>query len=295
MVALSGDHAMASTLRSKDGSDLGRLTRRAVVAHQPPAIGLHARLRLRVEGDPLAVGRIGRRAVEAGAGRDLLRRCSSVCGNGEDVAVRARRFHRIDDGREGDLFPVGRERDRVRAFALQRRHVVVGAGRQILRRSAVDGDDEQVSALAVSPLRPVAVEQGLGDVRLDLAVLGRLRALRVAGVVLAVRVDLRRERDPLAVGRPDDVVGAAGEGGEPRGLAARERHRVDRGVAVAARHEGEALAVRRPPRAVVLAAGGDLPRRAAGCRDDPDVADARVPRTIRRRHGVDDGGAVGEI
>ncbi len=63
-------------------------------------------------------------------------------------------------------------------------------------------------AFHVAPLIPVLVEQTSDNVGFDLAAFRLLVAFLVAVVVIAIGVDVRRERDPLSVRRPDRSGGA---------------------------------------------------------------------------------------
>ena len=66
-----------------------------------------------------------------------------------------------------------------------------------------------MQAFPLAPDRPVPVEQPVVRACPARALLTLFVAVPVAGFVMALRVDFRRECDHLSVRRPDDVVGPA--------------------------------------------------------------------------------------
>src|SRR5450830_197771 len=105
-------------------------------------------------------------------------------------------------------------------------------------------EEEHVRALAVLPLGPVAVEEGVRKMRLDLVRFAGACGLPVArGVGAAVRVHVRREDYEAAVLRERGRVDAAGEARLLLGLAARERQEEELRLAHARRDESERLPV----------------------------------------------------
>ena len=81
-----------------------------------------------------------------------------------------------------------------------------------------------MAALDLAPLRPVAIEQRVGHVRLQLPLAPAVADFLVAGVVgVALRVDVGGEGDPLPVGRPERIGDAGGDVRELPRLAAGER------------------------------------------------------------------------
>ncbi len=239
--------------------------RLAVVLHQPPSVGFVAGTALRAIREPLAVGRVGGRAVERRVVGDPRRRFLGAVGlHDEDVAVGADGLHRVGDRDKGDLAAIRRERDRMRPLTLHGRHVVSGARRQVSRRAAADGHHEQVRPLTGAPGGPVAVEQAVVCPRLHRVLLLALALALVARVVGAVGPHRRGEGQRLAIGRPHDLVGAAVERGQLRRLASGEVEQVDLLSPVSTRQKRQARSVRRPARAAVAAGEGQLPRCAAG-------------------------------
>src|SRR5713226_4509264 len=100
-----------------------------------------------------------------------------------------------------------------------------------------------MTALALTPRIPVAVEQPVVDPRLDLALLALGVALAVAGVIAAIGIDLRGERQRLSIGRPPQVVGVGGEMRQRDALAAFDGDDVHLRSAVAVGKKRDALAV----------------------------------------------------
>ena len=237
-------------------------------------------------GDQRAVG--GRHG--AGVGAAAVRQPADVAGGHR---------HRVDlrllpvlgavgvlvpEGGEVDLGSVGRPLDR---------GVVPVAVGQLARRAAARRDDEDV--------RPARV-----DVPLAVPLVGRpLDHLRLADPVRAVGPSGQRnpgevrpvrhpagERDPLAVGRPERVGGAALEPGD-RGDRALRVHPAneDLGAAgLARRREEDAGAVRRPLRA---AAVQKAPLPGAVRVHDPQRRLAPVLELVDPAQRVDDLRAVG--
>ncbi len=256
----------------------------AVLDLELPQIGLVAVARLRGPGEVAAVGRRTRLRVVAGVGGGEVLRLAGVAVDEEEIAVGAPRLVRrglaVDD-------QLARGRERVTLGAKTEAGPVGVEGRHVARRAARRRLHEEVRALAVFPLVPVAGEEVLDQPRLG----GRhrcsalrgfatggagsfplLRSLLVAGVVGAVGVDVAGEGDPAAVGREDAAVGAGGDGGELARVAAGERVEPE----LAAAHHQQQLAVRRPAPMLRLAVAGELARLTSGQGQEPDVLHVAV-------------------
>jgi hypothetical protein len=178
----------------------------AVEEHQLPAIGLEAWAMLRAVGDEPAVGRVRRPAIGRGVRRDLARlrgRIGQV--DQEQVAVGADRLDRVGLLCERQFLRVGRERVVVRTSERERRHVGITWGDVARRGGTIGRHQEEVAEAAFLPRHPVAEHQAVEHAPLALPALELLEFLLVAPVRRALRVDVRREGDPPAVGRPDDA------------------------------------------------------------------------------------------
>src|SRR6185369_10265089 len=106
-----------------------------------------------------------------------------------------------------------------------------------------------MSALALAPGCPMAIQQRVVDAGLRGALLPRIVSCGVAGLIAAVGIDLGREGDRPSVVRPDNVVDAAGESGQPdRLVLVVGIQDVQLSAAVALRNEGDTPAVGCPSR-----------------------------------------------
>src|SRR5258707_14061019 len=114
--------------------------------------------------------------------------------NDEQIGVRADGFHFVGDGSEADFLRIRREIDVSWTAALVRRNVVIRSGREIARRTAaVRGNHKQMTAFAVIPVRPVAVEKSVSPRRFHLAFLFFPLALTVSILVFSVTGNGGRE------------------------------------------------------------------------------------------------------
>src|SRR5271155_550320 len=150
-----------------------------------------------------------------------------------------------------------------------------------------------MTAFAVPPFGPVAIEELFVDAGLHFGFIFGGVALGIAGIVLAVWIYGRNKRESLAVGRPEFVVRAGGERSEARGLAAFEGDPVNLRSTGARGDEGELPSVRRPARAGVAAAASQLAGFAATGWNEPDVTDGVIGFEIGSRNGVGDPFGVG--
>src|SRR5207245_11628107 len=99
---------------------------------------------------------------------------------------------------------------------------------------------------------------------------------RVAG---APRIDLARVRDPAAVGRPHARVRSEEERSDLPGIAAARQivePQLRLLLASALRRDQELLPVRGPARVLPPAVAGELPRRTAGQRLEPEFLNATI-------------------
>ncbi len=88
-----------------------------------------------------------------------------------------------------------------------------------------------MTALALIPVVPVAIEQVLGDMRFHFVLFFFFVALFVACIVFAIRVDARRESECFSIGRPLHDI-HAGRDARPRmRFAAIQREKIDLRVA----------------------------------------------------------------
>ena len=147
---------------------------------------------------------------------------------------------------------------------------------------------------AVLPLGPVAIEERVGHVRLERALVPRLRRLLVARVVLAFRVDVGCKRDPLAVGRPDRIGDPGREVRQRLRLAAVQRQHEQVRVAVATADKCQRPAIRRKDRrAAAGVALRELPRSSRAEIHQPDLRGSLSVRQVAGRHRIGGAGAVG--
>ncbi len=159
----------------------------------------------------------------------------------------------------------------MRPFALARRHIVVGAGIQVARRTAGGRHDEQVRALSLAPRRPMPVEQPIVHARLHFARITLLVARGIARIVPAVGKHIGHERDRPAVRRPDDLIDASGDRRQLFRFAGGVGvHHKQLRAAAACRDERDALSVGRPAGVAVASRCRQRPRLATGERRDPD-------------------------
>ena len=263
----------------------------AVVDRELKELRLVRRRLLRPVGDGAAIGRVLRRVVVAAVRRGDVprRRVRRFQVDDPDVGVRRRRRVDVVIRRHRELARVGREGVLQRPAQLEAGEVET-AGGQVAHRLRLDVDEERVRGLAIAPLRPVAIEQRIGHVRLELPFAPAVGDLLVAGVVgVALGIDVGGEGDPLAVGRPERVGDARGDGCELPRLAAGERQQIE----VAGADEGDRLPVGREVRRRVAVAVGQLARvRAVGVHD-PDARRPLRPRQVGGRHGEEHGAPVG--
>ena len=197
----------------------------AVVDRELEELRLVRRRLLRAIGDGAAVGGVLRRVVVAAVRRgDVARRGVRRLQIDEpEVGVRRRGRLGIVVRRHGELARVGREGVLQRAAELEAGEVK-RARRQVAHLLRGHVGEQRVRDLAVAPLRPVAIEQRVGHVRLQLPLAPAVGDLLVAGVVgVALRIDVGGERDRLAVRRPERIGDAGGDLRQLLRLAAAER------------------------------------------------------------------------
>ena len=190
------------------GREVALRSGRAVPQDDPEPVGLVAGRELAREGEEAAVRGVARGAVEALVRRREVprggeRRRVARDRDGPDVRVRRERRVRVAVRGERELLPVRREIEAAAPSHGEGRRVEV-AGRQVADRLARVGlgevEEEDVRPRAVLPVRPVAVEEGVGEVRLDLVRLPRVGGLLVAGGVGAAGGDdVGGEDDEAAV------------------------------------------------------------------------------------------------
>src|SRR5258706_6813679 len=97
------------------------------------------------------------------------------------------RFLLAGHRRETYFFSIWREIDVARPATLIRRNVIVCPGGKIARcRASIRRNDKQMAALAFVPMRPVAVEEGLPDVRVYFALFPFLVAPAIAIIVIVL-------------------------------------------------------------------------------------------------------------
>ena len=176
-------------------------------------------------------------------------------------------------GNEDQLLPVRRKVILQTAAELERRRVEL-AGREIADLAGGHFGQQDMRALAVLPIGPVAIEQAIGHVGLQLAFTPALGDLLVARVVgAAFGVDVARKRDPFPIGRPQRIAGARRYVGDLARLAAGDRQDVQVRIAVAGTREEDELAVaRKHRRRFTFLAKRELARFAAAAVDHPEVA-----------------------
>src|SRR5438093_6705572 len=103
-----------------------------LVHHQPPAIALVSRTRLRAIADVLPIRRIQRSLIGGlVVGCDVLR-WPSICRDGEQIIVRAGGLIFLGIRREANLLPAGRKGIHVLPAQMKRRRIVISR-RQIAR------------------------------------------------------------------------------------------------------------------------------------------------------------------
>ena len=146
--------------------------------------------------------------------------------------------------------------------------------------AAIDRDDEEVAALAVVVVGPMAEHQMVEGHGFHLRLGAFFVALFVAGVVGAFGIDRRDENDALAIGRPSATRSFCGNcchflgiAGEVAAGGVKILHIDLRAAAVAWRLEDHTLAVRRETR-TILTGSRDWTQPfclAAGHRHDPQV------------------------
>ena len=217
------------------------LPRSAIVKHQPPAIRLVPRNELRAISDPFSVGRINRPPIVARIVRDLLRRALAIRRYGENIVRSCSSPHPYQ------LFAVnaiswlsGENADRLRVAEIERRHIVIRARRQIARRTcerpsrgalgcrARRRNNKQMAALAVPPLRPVAIEKLRVYPRLHFALLlSQRRASRCTHRPRNRDTRSKRTQWSFHPATTISLSAPSGKGSQPRRFAARERNPID--------------------------------------------------------------------
>ena len=167
-------------------------------------------------------------------------------------------------------------------------------GRQVSDCARRHVEQQDVSARAVLPLGPVTIEERIGHVRLERALVPRLRRLLVARLVCAFGVDVGCERDPLAVGRPDGIGDSSREMRQRLGLAAVEGQHEQVRVAVATADKCQRPAIwRKDRRAAAGVALRQLPRSSRAEFHQPDLRGPLAARQVAGRHRISGAGPVG--
>ena len=180
--------------------------------HQPPAVGLIPRLHLCAICDPFSVRRIDAAPIIAGIGCDSVWVAGSAHRYREKVAICAERFVLVCIRREAQFLAIRRKRNRLRLAEAERRHIVIGPGSEVARRSSAGRRYEKVAAFPVPPRIPVPVEQLFVNVSFHFGLFLFRVAPRVARVISAIGIDAGNECDPSSIGRPNLVVRAGGNG-----------------------------------------------------------------------------------
>ena len=114
----------------------------------------------------------------------------------------------------------------------------------------------------------------------------RVIPLLVAGVVLAIRIYTRGEKNHPAVRRPLHEIRSRREVRQLLCFSSIHREQIHLRISAPRREKGNCLAVRRPHRRRILAALGQLQRFPAAHRRNPDIARVPVRVKIRRRYRV---------
>ena len=199
-------------------------------------------------------------------------------------------------GTERELRAIRREIVLQSSAELKGRGIEV-ARRQVAHRAAGNVGEKNMRALAVFPLRPMAVEQRIGHVGVERAFAPALFDLLVASIVgAAFGIDVARERDPFPIRRPERIANSRGNIGELSGFATAGGDDVKIVVvtAIARTDEGDRFAVRRKAgRRFAFFAKCELARVLAVGIHQPDVAGALGLGEVVRVQGVKNGLAVG--
>src|SRR6185369_4670965 len=98
---------------------------------------------------------------------------------------------------------------------------------------------------------PVTVQQAVGDLGSDFALRDLFGSLLVAIVIAAIGIDIRGERNPFSIRRPDRPVGPGRNVSNflnRTGCPFRNLDAPDLRLTVASRYKRQALPVGRPPR-----------------------------------------------
>ncbi len=190
-----GDFARAPRLLVHPAIEVGKqlldLFRAAVIHDEPKAVALITSPFLHAPGNVLAIGRIARSKVAAGAGGDFFGLCA-----GDWIA-------RVVEEAEGEDVHVGRKRGVVDLLLLEcnlfavrgkipavwlaqrKRWNVVGiAWVEVAEGAVVSGSEKEVTAFVACKCVPVAIEQGGEDLRLHFRLFLGVVAFFVAGVLV---------------------------------------------------------------------------------------------------------------
>ena len=231
-------------------------------------------------------------AVEAGIGGDAIR-FAAARWNEEQVAIGAGGFGPIRHRGEANFLAVGRKSEIIGIAALVGRHIVIGMRGHVARRAAICGDEEQVAALAVTPMHPVPIEQMIVYTGFHLAFFRGFVARAVARIVSAIREHTGSERDPSPVRGPFFIIRAGGERSDFFCGASLRGHYIHLGRTFAAGKKCDGFSIGRPLRARVMPRLRQLARLASRRgRDDPDIVRDAVGVHVGRAHGVGNGASV---
>ena len=144
-------------------------------------------------------------------------------------------------------------------------------------------------SLSVTPFDPMLKQEPVSDLGLNLTLFGLFILGLITIIRTALRIDLRAERDPLAVGRPYRSTGTGRYVGHLFLVAAIGLHRPD----LTAGRECDPLAVRRPTWAATRRRSvGQLLSSAAISRHCIDLAERAVSVLIDDSDGECDGLAI---
>src|SRR5882762_11777088 len=103
-----------------------------------------------------------------------------------------------------------------------------------------------MTAHAVFPGFPVAIQKALSDVNFHFALGDFFAASLVASIVFTFGINIGREGEPLAVRRPDRIPSAGRDTGDLFQGAVGDINGPNLALAVACRNKRELLSVRRP-------------------------------------------------
>ena len=172
----------------------------AIIDGQTKEVRFIAGLLLQLIGNVFSVRRVFRMTVEGGIrSGDVARRLITSERDDPHVAVCGRSEIAVMIRVEGEFCAIWREIVLQGSAQLERRRIEV-TWRQVAHRTAGSVGQQDVGTLTVFPLRPVAVEQRIGQMSVERALAPALVELFVTGIVgAAFRIDVARKRDPSSV------------------------------------------------------------------------------------------------